>query len=174
MYSTRPLLGSSGRARLRAIFSDLCLALGLEGLPGDLLHHVGALLLCHGDALPASGVGTLLLVNIPGHRSQIVLADLLGLVAAHLARSVHIFANLSGDWITLLVSNNRALLFCDLLGSDARNSAAHAKGSWAAVLDRNLLAMLSVGHLTINLGHLATLEFRNISTFLSGEGATLS
>merc|ERR1719347_1021842 len=174
MYSTRPLLGSSGRARLRAIFSDLCLALGLEGLPGDLLHHVGALLLGHGDALPSSGVGTLLLVNVPGYRSQIVLADLLGLVAAHLAGSVHIFANLSGDWVTLLIGNNRALLFSDLLGSDARNCAAHAEGSWAAVLDGNLLAMLSVGHLTVNLGHLATLEFRNISTFLSGEGATLS
>jgi len=168
------LLGSSGRARLRAILSDLSLALGLEGLPGDLLHHVGALLLGHGDAFPASGVGTLLLVHVSGHRSQIVLTDLLGLVAAYLAGSVHIFANLSGDWVTLLVSNNRALLFRDFLGSDARNSAADTEGSWAAVLDRNLLAMLSVGHLTVNLGHLATLEFRNVSAFLFGEGATLS
>ena len=88
------MLGSSGRARARAILGHLSLALGLKGLPGDLLHHVGALLLGHGDALPSSGVGALLLVHVSGHRSQVVLADLLGLVAAHLAGSVHIFANL--------------------------------------------------------------------------------
>jgi len=35
------------------------------------------------------------------------------------------------------------------------------------------VAGLSVSHLTVNLWHLATLEFRNILTFLPGEGATL-
>ena len=81
---------------------------------------------------------------------------------------------LSGDWAALLVGDNRALLLVDLLGADAWNQTANTESSWAAVLDRNLLTGLSVGHLAVNLGHLATLEFRNISTFLSGEGATLS
>jgi len=116
----------------------------------------------------------LLLVNILGDRGRSVLTDFFSLVAAHLARSVHIIANLSGDWAALLVGDNRTLLLVDLLGADAWNKAANTEGSWTAVLDRNFLAGLSVGHLAINLGHLATLEFRNISTFLSGEGATLS
>jgi len=168
------LLGSSGRARARAIFSDLRLALGLEGLPGDLLHHVGALLLGHGDTLPASRVRTLLLVNVLGHGGRFVLTDLLSAVTAHLARGVDIIANLSGDWAAFLVGNNRTLLLVDLLCADAWNQATDAESSGAAILDRNLLAGLSVCHLAINLGHLATLEFRNILTFLSGEGATLS
>jgi len=91
-----------------------------------------------------------------------------------LTRGVHIIANLSGDWAALLVGDNRTLLLIDLLGADAWNQAADTEGSWATVLDRNLLTGLSVGHLAVNLGHLATLEFRNILTFLSGEGATLS
>ena len=61
------------------------------------------------------------------------------------------------------------MLLSDLLGADARNSAADTESSWATVLDRNFLTGLSVGHLAVNLGHLATLEFRNISAFLSGE-----
>merc|ERR1712048_1014711 len=48
------------------------------------------------------------------------------------------------------------------------------EGSWLTVLDRNLLAMLTAQHLAVNLWHLTTLELRNISTLLSGEGATLS
>ena len=66
------------------------------------------------------------------------------------------------------------MLLVDLLGADAWNQTANTESSWATVLDRNLLTRLSVGHLAVNLGHLATLEFRNISTFLSREGATLS
>jgi len=65
------------------------------------------------------------------------------------------------------------LLLVDLLSADAWNQAADTEGSWAAVLDRNFVAGLSFCHLTVDLGHLATLEFRNILTFLPGEGATL-
>jgi len=116
----------------------------------------------------------LLLVNVLGHGGGSVLTDFLCTITAHLARSVDITANLSGDWAALLVGNNGTLLLVDLLGADAWNQATDTESSWAAVLDRNLLTGLSVGHLAVNLGHLATLEFRNISTFLSGEGATLS
>ena len=66
----------------------------LVGLPGHLLHHVGALLPGHGDTLPASSIGTFLLVHVLGHGGGSVLTDLLGSVAAHLARSVHVIANL--------------------------------------------------------------------------------
>jgi len=159
----------SSRARLGTFLSELGLALGFEGLPGHLLHHIGALLLGHGDTLPASGVGTLLLVNVLGHRGRFVLADFLSLVTAHLARSVDVIANLSRDWAALLIGDNRTLLFSDLLSADAWNSAADTESSWAAVLDGNLLTLLSVGHLAVNLWHLATLEFRNISAFLSGK-----
>ena len=81
---------------------------------------------------------------------------------------------LSGDWAALLVGDHRTLLFSDLLGADAWNQATDTEISWRTVLDWDFLTMLSVQHLAVNLGHLATLEFRNISTLLSGEGATLS
>jgi len=116
----------------------------------------------------------LLLVNILGHGGGIVLTDFLCTITANLARSVDIIANLSGDWAAFLVGDNGTLLLVDLLGADAWNQATNTESSWATVLDRNLLAGLSVGHMAVNLGHLATLEFRNILTFLSGEGATLS
>ena len=78
----------------RALLSELSLALGLVSLPGHLLHHVGALLLGHRDTLPVCGAGTLLLVNILGHRGRLVLAHFLSFVATYLARSVDVIANL--------------------------------------------------------------------------------
>jgi len=159
---------------LGTFLSVLGLALCLVAGPGDLLHHVRALLPGHGDTLSASSVGTLLLVNVLGHGGGSVLTDFLSPVTANLARGVDVIANLSGDWAALLVGDNRTLLLVDLLGADAWNQTANTEGSWTAILDRNFLAGLSVGHLAVNLGNLATLEFRNVSTFLSGEGATLS
>jgi len=159
---------------LRTFFRVLSLALLLVGLPGHLLHHVGALLPGHGDTLPASSIGTFLLVHVLGHGGGSVLTDLLGSVTANLARSIHVVANLSRDWAALLIIDNRTLLLVDLLSADARNQSTDTEGSWLTVLDRNLLTMLTVQHLAINLGHLTTLEFRNISALLSGEGATLS
>jgi len=116
----------------------------------------------------------LLFVDVLRHGGGSVLANLFSLVTTYLARSADIIANLSGDWAALLIGDYRTLLLSDLLGADAWNQAANTKVSWAAILDRDFLAGLPAGHLAVNLGHLATLEFRNISTFLSGEGATLS
>ena len=79
---------------MRTFLRVLSLALLLVGLPGHLLHHVGALLSGHGDTLPASSVGTLLLVNVLGHGGGSVLTDLLGTVTANLTRSVDIITNL--------------------------------------------------------------------------------
>ena len=93
---------SSAGARLGALLGVLSLALGLVGLPGDLLHHVGALLPGHGDALPSSRVGTLLLVNVLGHGGGSVLADFLGPVTAHLTRSADIIANLEQEKTIIL------------------------------------------------------------------------
>jgi len=104
---------------LRTFFRVLSLALLLVGLPGHLLHHVGALLPGHGDTLPASSIGTFLLVHVLGHGGGSVLTDLLGSVTARLARSVDIVTNLSRDWAALLVIDNRALLLVNLLGADA-------------------------------------------------------
>merc|ERR1712025_791033 len=156
------------------IFSVLCFALLLVSLPGHLLHHVGALLPGHGDTLPASSVGTFLLVHVLGHGGGSVLTDLLGSVAAHLARIVHVIANLSGYWAALLVIHNRTLLLVDLLGAYTWNQSTDTERSWLAVLDRNLLTMLTIQHLAVNLGILTALEFRNVSAFLSRERATLS
>ena len=66
----------------------------LVGLSGHLLHHVGALLPGHGDTLPASSIGTFLLVHVLGHGGGSVLTDLLGSVTANLTRSVDIITNL--------------------------------------------------------------------------------
>merc|ERR1712025_1067615 len=156
------------------IFSVLCFAFLLVGLPGHLLHHVGALLPGHGDTLLASSIGTFLLVNVFGHGGGSVLTDLLGSVAAHLARSVHVIANLSGYWAALLVIHNRTLLLVDLLGAYTWNQSTDTERSWLAVLDRNLLTMLTIQHLAVNLGNLTALEFRNVSALLSRERATLS
>ena len=79
---------------MRTFFSVLCFAFLLVGLPGHLLHHVGALLPGHGDTLPASSVGTFLLVHVLGHGGGSVLTDLLGSVTARLARSAYIVADL--------------------------------------------------------------------------------
>jgi len=154
---------------LRTFFRVLSLALLLVGLPGHLLHHVGALLPGHGDTLPASSIGTFLLVHILGHEGRSVLTDLLGSITANLARSVDIITDLSGDWATFLVIDNGTLLLIDLLGTNAGNQGTDTESSGAAVLGGNLLTMLAVEHLTVNLGNLATLEFRNISALLSGE-----
>jgi len=159
---------------LRTFFSVFCFALLLVGLPGHLLHHVGALLPGHGDTLPASSIGTFLLVHVLGHGGGPVLTDLLGSVTANLAWSIHIIANLSRDWAALLVIDNRTLLLVNLLGADAWNQGTDTEGSWLTVLDGNLLAMLTVQHLAVDLGDLTALEFRNVSALLSGEGATLS
>merc|ERR1712114_108816 len=161
-------------ARLRTFLSVLGLALLLVGLPGHLLHHVGALLPGHGDTLPASSIGTFLLVNVFGHGGGSVLTDLLGSVTAHLTRSVHVIANLSGYWAALLVIHNRTLLLVDLLGAYTWNQSTDTERSWLAVLDRNLLTMLTIQHLAVNLGNLTALEFRNVSALLSRERATLS
>ena len=88
------LVAISTASWLRAFFCVLSLALLLVGLPGHLLHHVGALLPGHGDTLPASSIGTFLLVHVLGHGGGSVLTDLLSSVTAHLARSVYIIANL--------------------------------------------------------------------------------
>jgi len=168
------LIAISAASWLRTFFCVLSLALLLVGLPGDLLHHVGALLPSHRDTLPASSIGTFLLVHVLGHGGGSVLTDLLGSVTANLAWSINIIANLSRDWAALLVIDNRTLLLVDLLGADAWNQSTDTERSWLTVLDGNLLTMLTVQHLTVNLWHLTTLEFRNVSALLSGEGATLS
>ena len=79
---------------MRTFFRVLSLALLLVGLPGHLLHHVGALLPGHGDTLPASSIGTFFLVHVLGHRGGSVLTDLLGSVTANLTRSVDIITDL--------------------------------------------------------------------------------
>ena len=66
------------------------------------------------------------------------------------------------------------MLFVDLLGLDAWNQATDTEASWTTVLGWNILAVFSVEHLAVHLGHLTALDIRNISTFLSREGATLS
>jgi len=104
---------------LRTFLGILRGAFLLVGLSGHLLHHVGALLPGHGDTLPASSIGTFLLVHVLGHGGGSVLTDLLGSVTARLARSVDIVTDLSRDWAALLVVDNRALLLVDLLGADA-------------------------------------------------------
>ena len=81
--------GASG-----ALLGELSLALGLVGLPGHLLHHVGALLSGYGDTLPAARSGTLLVIDILGHRGGLVLAHFLSFVAARLTGSVDVIANL--------------------------------------------------------------------------------
>ena len=82
--------------------------------------------------------------------------------------------NLSRDWLASLAADDGTLLFVDLLGLDAWNQATDTEASWTTVLGWNILAVFSVEHLAVHLGHLATLDVRNISTFLSREGATLS
>jgi len=89
-----------------------------------------------------------------------------------LAGGVDVITNQFRDWATLLVGDHGTLLLGNLLGSNAWNHVADTQRSWAAILDWDFLTGLSVGHLAVNLGHLATLEIRNISTLLSGEGAT--
>jgi len=158
---------------LRTFLGILRGAFLLVGLSRNLLHHVSALLPGHGDTLPASSIGTFLLVHVLGHGGGSVLTDLLGSVTANLTRSVHIITDLSGDWAAFLVIDNGTLLLIDLLGTNAGNQGTDTESSGAAVLGGNLLTMLAVEHLTVNLGNLATLEFRNISALLSGEGATL-
>jgi len=91
-----------------------------------------------------------------------------------LARRVDIITNLSRDWLASLAADDGTLLFVDLLGLDAWNQATDTEASWTTVLGWNLLTVFSVEHLAVHLGHLATLDVRNISTFLSREGATLS
>ena len=106
------LVAISTASWLRTFLCVLSLALLLVGLPGHLLHHVGALLPGHGDTLLASSIGTFLLVNVFGHGGGSVLTDLLGSVAAHLARSVHVIANLRQRIETKIVKNNNLDFTC--------------------------------------------------------------
>ena len=64
------------------------------GVPGHLLHHVLALLPGGGETLPAAGAGALLLINILGDGGELVLADFIRDVIAHLAGRVDIGTNL--------------------------------------------------------------------------------
>ena len=79
---------------MRTFLGILSGAFLLVGLPGHLLHHVSTLLPGHGATLPASSIGTLLLVHVLGHGGGSVLTDLLGSVTANLTRSVHIITDL--------------------------------------------------------------------------------
>jgi len=160
--------------RLGALLGQLRPTLGLEGLPGHLLHHVTALLPGHGDTLPASSVRTFLLVHVLCHRGKSVLTDILSLVAANLARCGHSITNLFSDWFADLVGDSRTLLFSHLLGLNPGHYCTDTETSRTAVLDWDLGTLLPVEHLAVHLGHLATLQLRGISTFLSGEGATLA
>ena len=69
-------------------------ALLLGGLSGHLLHHVLALLPGGGKTLPGAGAGALLVIDVLGDGGELVLADLIRDVIAHLAGRVDIGTNL--------------------------------------------------------------------------------
>jgi len=91
-----------------------------------------------------------------------------------LTRSGHGITNLFSDWLADLVGDSRTLLFSHLLGLNPGHHGTDTETSRTAVLDWDLGTLLPVEHLTVHLGHLATLQLRGISAFLSGEGATLT
>ena len=84
---------SSG-AGVSALLHELGVALLLQGLPGHLLLHVGALLPGGGGALPGRHGGALLVILVLGHGDRHVAADLLGDLIADLAGSAHVITDL--------------------------------------------------------------------------------
>ena len=66
----------------------------LGGLSGHLLHHVLALLPGGGKTLPGAGAGALLVIDVLGDGGELVLADFIRDVIAHLAGRVDIGTNL--------------------------------------------------------------------------------
>ena len=84
----------SAAARLGALLDILSVASLLESLPGHVLLDIGALLSGGGGALPASGAGTVLLVNILGDGGGDTAADFVRDVIADLTGSRDILADL--------------------------------------------------------------------------------
>ena len=85
--------------RLGALLHILSVAPLLEGLPGHILLDVLTLLPGGGGALPASGAGAVLLVNILGDGGGDTAADLVGDVVADLTWSRDVIAYLEKDLI---------------------------------------------------------------------------
>ena len=100
-------------ATLLSVFS---LALGLEGLPRDLLHNIGALLSGGRSTLPGTNIGTLLVIHILGYRGRNVFTNFLGHIIAHLARLIDVIADLLGNGLTDIPLSCSALTVAHFLG----------------------------------------------------------
>merc|ERR1719489_148838 len=99
----------STAAGLGALLHILSVASLLEGLPGQVLLDVLALLSGGGGALPAGGAGAVLLVHILGDGGGDAAADLVRDVIADLTWGGDIIANLLWDLVTLPAGDGGAL-----------------------------------------------------------------
>ena len=69
---------------------------------------------------------------------------------------------------------SRALSLSDLPGNSPGHQSTHSPLLVLTVLAGNLGTSLSGEHLAVNLGHLGTLDVRDVSALLLGEAAALS